>query len=736
MALVLGARALCAAEPAPAADQRAQIYPAVAAATKFLLAQIGDDGRCVREFPPENPRFGGKTGLCVYALATAGLDAKHPTVRRALAWLTKAKLTGTYAVAARAGALAALGDKKLLDALKSDVRWLVNAAANDGSYTYTSAGGKAPEAFDNSNAQMAVTAVWEGANRGIKIPRVYWQRIEEYWIGQQAPDGGWGYFARPNAVRAKTYGSMTAAGLATMYICFDNLRRDRFLRCLRSEIYKPIASGLTWMGRNFSVRRNPRLGPNWYYYWLYCLARVGLASGRRHFGGHDWYAEGAAELLDTQKPDGSWGSGDHEVHTAFALLFLARGRHPVLVNKLRFKGNWNPRPRDCANLARWISFTYEQPVNWQIIDPDSPLRQMHDAPILYVSGAGPVTFRARDLAALRTFVNQGGLILSEAACNSADFTLSMQRAYKKMFPRYPLGRLGPTHPVYSIQFPIRQIKGLAGVSNGVRLLAIHSPGELSLGLQLGPTAVNRPTFELLANIYLLATDKGVLRPRGTGGWPAAGKFTPAATVRVMRVRHNANYDPEPLAWKRLAILMARQHRIALEVAGPTEITRLDAAKWPVAAMTGTGKLVLTGDQKTALKGFFAAGGTLIVDAAGGDREFATSAERQIFPLVPNGDTGVLASRHPIYRGPIPIRRVSYRRDLALALGAGRTQPRLRGVASGDRLAVIFSPEDLTAGLLGFPYSGIRGYSPASAVRLMTNILCYAGKAKLAAAPAN
>ena len=39
-----------------------------------------------------------------------------------------------------------------------------------------------------------------------------------------------------------------------------------------------------------------------------------------------------------------------------------------------------------------------------------------------------------------------------------------------------------------------------------------------------------------------------------------------------------------------------------------------------------------------------------------------------------------------------------------------------------KLAVIYSPEDLSGGLVGQPVDGINGYDPATATLLMTRIL--------------
>ena len=41
---------------------------------------------------------------------------------------------------------------------------------------------------------------------------------------------------------------------------------------------------------------------------------------------------------------------------------------------------------------------------------------------------------------------------------------------------------------------------------------------------------------------------------------------------------------------------------------------------------------------------------------------------------------------------------------------------------GQRPGVIYSPEDLTAGLVGYPIKGMEGYVPRDARRLMVNLL--------------
>src|SRR4029453_8619597 len=72
---------------------------------------------------------------------------------------------------------------------------------------------------------------------------------------------------------------------------------------------------------------------------LYAVERVGMASGLKYLGETDWYQKGADYLLKRQGDDGSWkGDGNYYgalAATCFGILFLARGRAPVMMTKLR-----------------------------------------------------------------------------------------------------------------------------------------------------------------------------------------------------------------------------------------------------------------------------------------------------------------------------------------------------------------------------------------------------------------
>ena len=708
-----------------------RIDKALAGGVTYLLKQITETGEVKHEYGTANKHLhhGGLTALTVYALLAADVSPRTPELARAINWLASANLQGTYPVALRACAMAEWNDPKALSVLKRDVEWLIGEMSDQGNYWYYR-GYRAARGvgYDNSATQLALLGIWAASKRGIKIPTEYWRKAEGHWLSQQNHDGGWSYHSKQRS----SYGSMAAAGLASMYITFDALHQRDFLQVKADSEYKPITKGLTWLGENFSASRNPRKNA-WYFYWLYSIERVGLASGLKYFGTHNWYAECVDALTPMQDiGTGAWlgdrsNSPQATYQTAFAVLFLARGRHPVLINKLRYPGRWNTRPRDCANLTDWLSWNFERQVSWQVIDINSDVSQWHDAPILYISGSGTWEPEDEQIKRLRTYVLQGGTIIAESAGNNSSFTTAVRKVSRRMFPNLPLERLPDDHPIYGMYFKPKGTTGLHAVSNGLRLMMIHSPAELSRDLQIGKRKDNVETFELLANFYMLATDKGTLRPRGTTHWPKRRKFTPAATINVTRLKFEGNYDPEPLAWDRLSTIMANRHSIKLNVSSPIDITKLDASVQPIAVMTGAGKFQLTEAQIGSLMKYFRDGGTLIIDAAGGSRKFDRSVFKQILTLPQDAIEGPLASKHQIYQWPEPIKKVSYRREFALSLGKARREPRLRAVTSNGRVAIIYSREDITSGLVGYNFYGIRGYSPDSAVNLMINLVSNAAR---------
>ncbi len=728
--IVLGLLAIIVGPGFAFAEKRSQaerLDQAIASAVSYLKSSIDSDGKCAGEFDQAHEQFGSRTAVCLYALLTANPIATDPAVERSINWLAEAELTGTYPVALRTLAMSAWPSGRALPIIKKDVDWLLKAADSTGGYSSSSLKNRRGKRIDNFHTVFAALAVAAAGQRGIIVSDDYWRAIQQHFVASQQDDGGWAYRVRPPVMSAKTYGSLTAGGLTAVSACFEKLHSLKYLSPTGPGEYEPIERALEWLSSNFTISENPKLGYNWYYQWLYLLERAGWASGRKYFGGEDWYRRGVSALVSTQHADGSWGHGKSIEQTAWALLFLCRGRQPVLLNKLSFDGNWNRRPRDAANLTRWVGRTFEKPMRWQIVEIDSPISDWHDAQILYISGAGPAEFNAAQVDKLRRFVYQGGLIVSEAVGNSAAFTLSMQRLFRQLSHDYPLTELPKNHPIYSLHFSPDKPASLWGISNGIRLLAIHSPQDFSRSLQMGPGREQTAQFELAANIYLYATDSGTHKPWAQQGWPELIALDkPVRTIKLARLKYDGNFDPEPLALNRLAGELAQIDNTKLVVSDPLEIAQLDAETWPIAAMTGTESFTLTEPELSAMRKYLRSGGTLIVDAAGGSAQFADSAEEQLLNLLPQGQQRpVFVEQIQFGLGSAAFEPIQYRRDFATALGPAADRLRLQAVYLDDRPAIFYSREDITAGLVGYPGYRLRGYTPQTALAIMKKLLILA-----------
>ncbi|HEY8751002.1 MAG TPA: hypothetical protein VIM11_23660, partial [Tepidisphaeraceae bacterium] len=195
--------------------------------------------------------------------------------------------------------------------------------------------------WDNSNSQYGLLGVWAGAEVGVEVPENYWRAVEKHWLGCQLANGQWSY------KRNDPLGSfaMTCGGVASLLVTHDYLDRPSLPGQVGRDVYsKGLNEGLAWLDRANNGVNIPNSGTHYLGYDLFGIERVGLASGDKYFGQHDWYRELSRGIVRSQFSNGAWGHEDHGidtmVDTAYTLLFLSRGRHPILMTKLKFDRYW------------------------------------------------------------------------------------------------------------------------------------------------------------------------------------------------------------------------------------------------------------------------------------------------------------------------------------------------------------------------------------------------------------
>lgn len=688
----------------------------------------------------------GPTALVVYALLEAGEEPQNPKMKKALEWLAAQQIERTYSLGLRASAWCSANlytKDHYLRNLEGDVQLLV-ASNKEGSYGYYTSNvyaHKDDKRVDNSNAQYGLLGVWAGWRNDVTVPKDYWETVLKHWIRCQNQDGGWAY----NGTEKASTSTMAAAGLASMYVCYDNVYTDRFSTVGSNTDQMPantaIKNGLAWFDKNFMTSlAGGNMGYGDLFYYLYGVERVGLASGRKYFGKVDWYKNGAKKILEQQEGNGSFKGGHYgpDVSASYALLYLVRGRAAVLFNKLEHapETDWNNRPRDLATLTRWISYYMEYPVNWQSINLLVPVHEWHDAPILYIAGSQDPKFSEDDLNKLREFVYQGGMILSCTEGGGA-FGKAMKDVYNKLFPDYELAPVPADHSLYNLHYKLvdkttgqPRIK-YQQVNNGVRTLALHVDEDVPKLWQLNKPTQDRWAYEAGANLFLYVADHKKLRSRGVSLWPDVDLTKVGKSIKVVRVQHAANSDPEPLALEHLSVLLAKNEKVKLDIQ-TLPLEQLGSSDAKVAFLTGTEKLTLTDEQKQAIKSWVSGGGTLVIDAAGGSKTFAEAIEQALVSTFGGTDSlRKLDQASPVYTlSGHEIADVFYREQAIVDMGGIRSKnPSLQAVYVGERAGVIYSQYDLTGGLLGAPAYTCSGYKPDSCYKLVRNIVLVAGGSK-------
>lgn len=768
--------AACTAAPLGAATPE-QVDKAIEKAQQYLLTHRSQDGTWEIASRPElgnatNPRlydykarqWGGLTAISTYALLASGINRQSPDLDKPIKFLLTANLQSTYALGISSQLVLFLKDKDTRTFAKRNTALLYAGmyappanmirspqmwSDQMGFYSYylgVIQGSDEPDAakafnprnfgtpqppwaWDRSNSQYAVLGMWALAEGGGEISNLYWQIEDTAWKRAQMKDGGWNYNPTVPGMNVSTT-SMTAAGIATLFITQDFTMDENWGSCRGGIKNEYIEHGLQWMDQHI----DQCLIGN--YYTMYGIERIGTASGRRYFGTKDWFQIGADFLVAHQNADGSWlGNGTifgPVADTSFGILFLARGRAPVMVNKLQYQSTdpkgltepWNERPRDAANLAKWAGKQDEAYYNWQVVNLQVPVEQLHDAPILYISGSQALHFTPEEETKLRTYVQQGGLILGNADCGKEAFSKSFQDLGKKLFPQYAWRQTAPTDFIFTEQFKdLRAKPKLMELSNGIRKLMVLIPDvDASKAWQVH-SVQNGGLFGLGTNLFLYATDKKNLFAKGDTYWAVPNPaIPPGGTLKVARLDVGSNGDPEPGGWVRMNAIMHNRFRTDLQ----TDLIKPDAltAAYQVAHLTGTGKVTLSPAERTAIKQFVTGGGTLIVDAAGGDVLFADAAENELDAIF-GGKTDALDVTHVVYNVPgDKIEKVGWRRFGADRIPDKR-RAQLRGMTLAGRTAVFFSREDLSEGIVGEPVDGVQGYDPATATDLMAAMLVYA-----------
>lgn len=710
---------------------------------------------------------GGVTALCTLALLNSGVDAGDPAMQRALNFLRQNEFDKTYTVALQVMALCAGEPKRDLLLIEQKAAWLernqTRKGAASGAWSYPGTGG------DKSNSQFAVLALYEAQRVGVKVSPETWNLAAAYWRRSQNADGSWNYTGRPPS------GSMTCAGIGALVVTSlalsdgdAQVEGDRVLCCRPHEDDEHIERGLAWLSRHFSVERNPgslELGALWHYYYLYGLERVGRLTARRLIGESDWYREGAEYFVNHQDPlahywkGNSQGETNPHIASAMAMLFLSKGRRPIVMGKVQHGvgDDWNNHRRDAANLTAYAEQRWDLDLTWQVIQPQqASVEDLLQAPVLYISGNG-----RPDLAAnakkLRDYLDRGGFIFAESCCrNPTQFNEGFRQLMSQVFtePEYRLRQLRPGHPIWRMEKLTRPdspyIGKLWAVEYGCRTCVVLCEEDLSCYWELNrpgkqtnyaPAVQQRIDDALTVGINVLtyATNR---EPKGkeqsfVDEFTANGdnKLGGRGTIEIAKLRHGGGCDDAPGALANL-LRAASQGEIQLRVSTDDRLIGAGGEnlfRHHLVFMHGRHDFRFTAAERANLRTYFENGGMLLADSICASTAFTKAVRRELATILPNERLERIPASDKIFStayGGYDLSRVSMRDpqpaadDRPLAARVRQVEPQLEGIKIDGHWAVVFSPLDMSCALEKHEAVECRGYTREDAARLGLNVLMY------------
>jgi Domain of unknown function (DUF4159) len=723
--------------PASSALSDAQINDSIHRAVDYLMGEMDQQRFEVRQGQTEPGAYHtGLDALCVYALVMAGqtiddprLSDRGPFIKGCLDRLKTLSADGhfaTYARSLRVTALSALNRPEDKEAIRADAIWLVTAAHN-GAYTYDTTAGNEGSFSDNvwdaSNSQYGLLGVWSAAEAGVTVSMRYWEEVQKHWITTQLPNGQWSYTPTNDGTL-----SMTCAGLASVFVTHGYLESSKYADNTGQDPLPPaLVKALAWL--ETGDRSVDISGAPWPGYTYYGIERVGLASGYKYFGIHDWYRDVAAQLVHDQNPDGAWAA-DNIIDSAYCLLFLSRGSHPIIMNKLRFPGFWDNRPSDLEHLARYASEQLERPLNWQVVPADHGWPDWTDSPVLYIASSVPPSISPQQEEGIRAYVESGGLLFTHSDGESAAFGKWATELAARLFPSYQLKPVTPDSDLFNVVMKLdhnplaaRFLK-LRAVSNGSRYLMVQCDSDIARAWQLRDTHNNIP-FDMGINLFVYASGKKELRNRLTSLYVPPVEAVPLHTLHVARLRYGGNWNPEPRAWQRMGRVFALNTGWGIDVTD-VDVAGLKPQGTDVAVLTGTESALFSPTEIAAVRDYVKAGGVLLIDVCGGRGGFDQTITDELLPSAfPNIHLQQLPGDAPLVSAGLPgMLDLSHPHLRLYSMESPNYSPTLPMILTFGAGHVIYSSQDITSGLLGTGTWGINGYTADYSSGFIQNMLLW------------
>jgi hypothetical protein len=751
---------------------------------------------------------GGQTALVTLALLNSGVKPDDPVLVRPLEYLRSLPPKKTYVVALQNLVFAEARQKKDLKQIEVNAHWLIENALGNWNGVGQLRGWSYPGNGypDNSNTQYALLGLYAAKQAGIKIEDKIWLAIQDYYIRTQIEEtptlGKWLYYLHlPPGENNKDSISMTVAGVCGLIIAGMGLDESEqrldpatgvAASCGFYSSNTEMAKGMNWIGAHFSFE-----SPKSTFYNVYGIERLGRLSGQRFIDKYDWYRQGCEKLIGMQLlggpdkgailvQDGKTIDSVPILTTSFALLFLSKGRTPVLISKFAWgpqgQTNWNRKHNDTRHVVEFCGKELFNgvPLSWQVYDvrriafdnegvgrkttKEKVLEEVGNllqSPVLYLNGHGPISLTPIQEDILKTYLDEGGFLFAEACCGDKVFADSFRELMEKLFPDNKLKDMPAEHAIWKmypgitpLDFPDVKI-----LDRGCRTICVFSPKPLAGYWEeekympkdgRRPTSQGEKAYCLARNVVAYVTGMELPKPKLTKSIVVDRARSDVGVSRshfkAAQLRLSGESEPAPDALKNLMSYLRDNAR--LEVAQNTAVISPSSdqlMQFKFNYLHGRKPLAFTEVQRESILANLQTGGLLLADAACGGieqwKEFDRTFREECAKMFPDQKLAIIREKtddgkeEPLFKiareAGINLKTVRCRRELPDGTGPEPEMQNypvyLEGIKVDGRWVVIYSKYDIGCAIEGHKAADCLGHDKDSAIRIASAVVLYSLK---------
>jgi len=409
---------------------------------------------------------------------------------------------------------------------------------------------------------------------------------------------------------------------------------------------------------------------------------------------------------------------------------------------------WKGAPGAVDELLQAAKAQLDLWYGWEQLDLGELVRKHtagveHRTPILYACVYYPLALTADERDALRAYVLKGGTLIINCCGQAAAFA-AVRSELAELFPKYPLRRLPPDHPLYHAYYPIEQVHDAAPAGSGAPDAATAAGPPRLEAVTLGTRAAVIVSLEDLASGWNRWDTPGVPRLDAedatrlglnlityvTAENRYAQYLAKTRTVRGPNVRprqqlvfaqliHDGNWNPNPSAVPLFLEELAGSTSIAVQFERETlQLKNPALFDYPLLYLTGSWDPGFTRDELALLRRYLINGGALLIDDAAGRAEFDVAVRAMCRELFPDEPLTLLPPDHPVYSCFHTIDQVHLHHQ------AQPIAPHIEAVTLDGRPAILYSRFGLGDGWAQQFSVYARCYTPEDALKLGTNLLVY------------